>query len=45
MTRLIKQINFPSDLRKYKKDQLRKISDELRDESLKISTKYKFYSI
>ncbi len=36
MTRLIKQINFPSDLRKYKKDQLRKISDELRDELIDV---------
>ena len=25
MTRLIKQINFPSDLRKFKKDQLKQI--------------------
>ncbi len=32
MGRLIKQINFPADLRKFKKDDLRKISDELRDE-------------
>jgi 1-deoxy-D-xylulose-5-phosphate synthase len=32
MTRLIKQINFPVDLRKFKKDQLKQISDELRDE-------------
>ncbi len=32
MGRLIKQINFPSDLRKFKKDDLRQISDELRDE-------------
>ena len=32
MGRLIKQINFPSDLRKFKKDDLKQISDELRDE-------------
>ena len=36
MTRLIKQINFPSDLRKFKKDQLRQISDELRDELIDV---------
>ena len=28
MGRLIKQINFPADLRKFKKDDLRQISDE-----------------
>jgi 1-deoxy-D-xylulose-5-phosphate synthase len=32
MSRLIKQINFPADLRKFKKENLRQISDELRDE-------------
>ena len=32
MTRLIRQINFPADLRKFKKDQLKQISNELRDE-------------
>ena len=32
MGRLIKQINFPADLRKFKKDDLKQISDELRDE-------------
>jgi len=32
MGRLIKQINFPADLRKFNKDDLRQISDELRDE-------------
>ena len=32
MGRLIKQINFPADLRKCNKDDLRQISDELRDE-------------
>ena len=36
MTRLIKQINFPSDLRKFKKNQLKKISDELRDELIDV---------
>ena len=32
MGRLIKQINFPADLRKFNKNDLRQISDELRDE-------------
>ena len=32
MSKLIKEINFPSDLRKFKKDKLKQISDELRDE-------------
>ena len=32
MGRLIKQINFPADLRKFKKEELKQISDELRDE-------------
>ena len=36
MGRLIKQINFPSDLRKFKKDDLKQISDELRDELIDI---------
>ena len=36
MGRLIKQINFPSDLRKFKKDELKKISDELRDELIDV---------
>jgi 1-deoxy-D-xylulose-5-phosphate synthase len=36
MGRLIKQINFPADLRKLKKDDLKKISDELRDELIDI---------
>ena len=36
MTRLIKQINFPADLRKFKKDQLKRISDELRDELIDV---------
>ena len=30
MGRLIKQINFPADLRKFKKDDLKQISDELK---------------
>ena len=36
MGRLIKQINFPADLRKFKKDDLKKISNELRDELIDI---------
>ena len=36
MGRLIKQINFPADLRKFKKKDLRKISDELRDELIDV---------
>jgi len=36
MGRLIKQINFPSDLRKFKKKDLKQISDELRDELIDI---------
>ena len=36
MTRLIKQINFPADLRKFKKNDLKQISDELRDELIEI---------
>ena len=36
MTNLIKQINFPADLRKFRKDQLKKISDELRDELIDV---------
>ena len=32
MGRLIKQINFPADLRKFNKDDLKQISNELRDE-------------
>ncbi len=36
MTRLIKQINFPADLRKFKKDQLSQISNELRDELIDV---------
>ncbi len=36
MGRLIKQINFPADLRKFKKEELKQISDELRDELIDI---------
>ncbi|MDA7715662.1 1-deoxy-D-xylulose-5-phosphate synthase [Pelagibacteraceae bacterium] len=36
MGRLIKQINFPADLRKFKKVNLRQISDELRDELIDV---------
>ena len=36
MGRLIKQINFPADLRKFKKNDLKQISDELRDELIDI---------
>ncbi len=36
MSRLIKQINFPSDLRKFKKKDLRQISEELRDELIDV---------
>ena len=36
MGRLIKQINFPADLRKFNKSDLRQISDELRDELIDI---------
>ena len=36
MTRLIKQINFPSDLRNLKKENLKQISDELRDELIDV---------
>ena len=36
MGRFIKQINFPADLRKFKKDDLRQISDELRDELIDV---------
>ena len=36
MVRLIKQINFPHDLRKFKKENLRQISDELRDELIEV---------
>ena len=36
MTKLIKQINFPSDLRKFEKENLKQISDELRDELIDV---------
>ena len=36
MSKLIKQINFPADLRKFKKDDLKQISDELRDELIEV---------
>ena len=36
MRRMIKQINFPADLRKFKKKDLKQISDELRDELIDI---------
>ena len=36
MGRLIKQINFPTDLRKFKKENLKQISDELRDELIEV---------
>ncbi len=36
MSRLIKNINFPSDLKKFKKDNLKQISDELREELIDV---------
>ena len=36
MVRLIKQINYPTDLRKFKKENLKQISDELRDELIDV---------
>ena len=36
MGRLTKQINFPADLRKFKKNDLKQISDELRDELIDV---------
>ncbi len=36
MSKFIKQINFPSDLRKFKKENLKDISDELRDELIEV---------
>ena len=36
MGNLIKQINFPADLRKFKKNDLKQISEELRDELIDI---------
>ena len=36
MSSFIKKINFPSDLRKFKKDDLKKISNELREELIEV---------
>ena len=36
MTRLLSQINFPADLRKFKKSDLKQISTELRDELIEV---------
>ncbi len=36
MTKLIRKINFPADLRKFKKEDLKQISDELRDELIDV---------
>ncbi|MDC3127499.1 1-deoxy-D-xylulose-5-phosphate synthase [Candidatus Pelagibacter bacterium] len=36
MTKLIRHINFPSDLRKLKRDQLKQASDELREELIDV---------
>ncbi len=36
MTKLIRHINFPADLRKLKKDQLKQVSDELREELIDV---------
>ena len=36
MTKLIRQINFPIDLRKFNKDKLKQISDELREELIDV---------
>ncbi len=36
MTKLIRQINFPADLRTFKKDQLKQISNELREELIDV---------
>ena len=36
MTKLIRQINFPADLRKFNKSQLKQISDELREELIDV---------
>ena len=36
MGRLIKQINFPADLRKLKKEDLKKVSEELREELIDV---------
>ncbi len=36
MTKLIRQINFPADLRKFKRENLKQISSELRDELIDV---------
>ena len=36
MTKIINQINFPSDLKKFKKENLKQISDELREELIDV---------
>ena len=36
MTRLLQKINFPSDLRKLKKNQLNQVSEELRTELIEV---------
>jgi 1-deoxy-D-xylulose-5-phosphate synthase len=36
MSKLLDQINFPADLRKLKKNQLRKVSEELREELINV---------
>ena len=36
MVRLIKKIDFPSDLRKFNKENLKQISEELRDELIEV---------
>ena len=36
MTKLLEQINFPSDLRKFEKDKLKQISKELREELINV---------
>ena len=36
MTKLIRQINFPADLRKFKKEDLAQISEELREELIDV---------
>ena len=36
MTKLIRQINYPADLRKFNREQLKQISDELREELIDV---------
>ena len=36
MNKIIKQINFPADLRKFKKENLKQISNELREELIDV---------